>query len=105
VLSDQHLEDDPIDRVVLAVVGEHPHLGPLLAEPIHAALTLLVARGVPRQVVVHHRVEVLLQVDALGETVGADQDVLAVPNKRGNAVLSLCRWQRPGDGFHASLLR
>ena len=45
-----------------------------LAEPVDAALALLVPGRVPGQVVVDDGLEVVLEVDALGQAVGGDQD-------------------------------
>jgi hypothetical protein len=64
LLAQQHVEDHAVDRVVLAVVRHHPNLGSRLAEPVHPSLALLVSRRVPRQVVIHHGIEMVLQVDA-----------------------------------------
>jgi hypothetical protein len=45
-----------------------------LAKAVHAALALFQAVRVPRQVVVQHAGEVLLQVDALAQAVGGNED-------------------------------
>src|SRR5262249_46516687 len=76
VLTDEHVEHNAVDLVVYTVEGEHTHRTTRLAIAVHAALALLVARGVPRQVIMHDRVEVLLEIDALAETVSADQHAL-----------------------------
>ena len=78
VLAQQHLHDDAVYRVVLAVEGERADLVGRLSVAIDSALALLVARRVPGQVVVHDGVEILLQVDALAQAVGADQHALFV---------------------------
>ena len=71
-------QDDPehlaINRVVVAVQERGAYRLARLAEAIHTALALLMPRGVPRQVVVNDGVEVILQVDALRQAVGGDQD-------------------------------
>ena len=77
VLADQDIEDHAVDRVVRAVVGDDADLGLLLPEAVDAPFALLVAGGVPGQVVVQDGVEVLLEVDALGQAVGADEHILA----------------------------
>ncbi len=74
MLAQQHVEDDAVDLVVDAVVGEDADGLAVLAVAVDAALALLVARGVPGEVVVDDRVEQLLEVDALAEAVGADED-------------------------------
>ena len=104
VLADEHIEDHAVDRVVRAVVGDDAHLALLLAEAVHAAFALLVARGVPGEVVVQHGIEVLLEVDAFGQAVGADQHVLAwLGDERGDARFALGGRQQPGDRFDPHL--
>src|SRR5690606_12268917 len=73
VLAEQDVEDDAVDAVVLPVDHEGPDDVARLAEAVDAAFALLVPGGVPRQVVVDDRLEVLLEVDALGEAVGGDE--------------------------------
>jgi hypothetical protein len=99
VLADEHVEDHAVDRVVGAVVGDDPHLGVLLAEAVDPPLALLVARRVPGQVVMQHRVEVLLQVDALRQAVGADQHVLAALDECLDARPRARQAAAAGDGF------
>jgi hypothetical protein len=77
VAANEDLEHDPVDAVVLAVVGDGAHNGSALAEPVHAALALFVPCRVPGQVVVHDRGEAVLQVDALRQAVGGDQQAHA----------------------------
>ena len=70
-------------------------IGRALAEPVDPALALLVPGRVPGQVVVDDGVEVVLQVDALGQAVGRDQDAarrVASPASSAIAVLDA----RPG---------
>ena len=101
VLPDQDIEDHAVDRVVGTEVGNHPHLGRALSKPINPALALLVARGVPRQVVVEYGIEVLLQIDPFGEAVGADQhEPSRLLDERLDASLSLRRWEPASDRFH-----
>src|SRR5690606_7327331 len=61
---------------VRAVEQRRTHHAPLLPEAIDASLALLVARGIPREIVVNDRVEVVLEVHTLGEAVGGDEDAL-----------------------------
>ena len=101
VLAAEDIEDHAVDRVVPPVVGDHPHVGPSLPEAVHPSLALLVPRRVPREVVVEHRVEVVLEVDALGEAVRADEDeAAAFRGEGGDARLSFGRWQPAGDRLH-----
>ena len=68
------LSTKPSTGVVLAVEHGAAHLGGLLAKAVHAAFALLVAGGVPGQVVVDDGGEQVLQVDALRQAVGGHQD-------------------------------
>ena len=97
VLADQHVEHDAVDQVVRAVVGEHAYDLLRLAVAVHAALALLVAGGVPGQVVVDDGVEVVLEVDALAQAVGGDQDALVGLAQLGDALLALGGRQQAGD--------
>ena len=87
VLAEQDVEHDAVDLVVRAVEGERADDVAWLAEAVDAALALLVAGGVPGQVVVDDGVEVLLQVDALAQAVGGDQH----PTARSPAASSSMR--------------
>ena len=70
-----------------------------LAEAVDPALALLVAGRVPGQVVVDDGVEVLLEVDALGQAVGGDQHVVAVACRSARRrARALGRRQLTGDG-------
>ena len=73
MLAQQHVEHDPVDRRVRAVEGDHADRRLGLAVAVDAALALLVAGRVPGEVVVDDGVEVLLEVDALGQAVGRDE--------------------------------
>ena len=100
MLAQQDLHDQAIDLIVRAEQGDRAHLVGGLAEPVHAALPLLVAGRVPGQVVVDDGLKVVLQVDAFGQAVGGDQYPAAVLlGQRGDARDTLGRWQRSGhDG-------
>ena len=74
VLADEDFEDLAVDAVVAAVDGDDADVGRALAEAVDAAFALLVPGGVPGEVVVDDGVEVVLEVDALGQAVGGDQD-------------------------------
>ena len=79
VLADQDVEHESVDLVVDAVIGDHPDDLRGLAVAVDPPLALLVAGGVPRQVVMDDGVEVLLQVDPFAQAVGADQHALRAP--------------------------
>jgi hypothetical protein len=91
VLAEEDLEDDAVDGVVLAVEGDGADCGARLAVTIDAALALLVAGGVPGEVVVEDGVEGVLEVDALGEAVGADEDAAIGLGEASDAIFSLFR--------------
>jgi len=78
VALDEDLKHDAVDAVSSAVIGDGAHGVGALAEAVDPALALFVARGVPREVVVHDRGESVLQVDAFREAVGGDQHAGAV---------------------------
>src|SRR5262249_9154941 len=56
---------------------------------------------VPGKVVVDDGVEVLLEVDSLGEAVGGDEDALLGLAEREHALLSLCGGKLARDGLYA----
>ena len=98
-LADQHLEDNLVDLVVAAVEQHRPDLLALLAEAIDPALPLLQTVRI-RQVIVYHRVEVVLQVDALAETVGGDEHAALAPDQLGDLLPPLLVADFTGDGAH-----
>src|SRR5687767_11734429 len=98
MLTDEHVEHNAVDLVVYTIEGEHAHRTARLAIAVDAALALLVARGVPRQIIVHDRVEVLLEIDALAETVGAHQHALFGLCQLGDTRFALVRGQSAGYG-------
>jgi len=73
-LAKDHLKHGAVDRVIDAVHQRRADDGAGLTETVDAAFSLLVACRIPRQVVVDDGVEVLLEVDTLGEAVRGDQD-------------------------------
>ena len=106
VLADEHVHDDAVDAVVGAVQGDRADDLPRLAEPVHPAFALLMAGRVPRQVVVDDRLEILLQVDALGQAVGGDQDLSRFPGGIGEAAHpfgALLRCQLAGHHLNRGL--
>ena len=80
-LPDQHLKHREVDRVVRAVQEHSVHCVAWLPVPVDATLALLQAVWIPRQVVMHDRIEVLLQVDAFTQTVGGDEYADRLPGK------------------------
>ena len=103
VLSDQDIEDHTVDRIVAAVVGDDPNLLLFLTETINAAFTLLVAGGVPGQVVVKYGIEMLLKVDALRKTVSTNENVFArFRDETRNPQFAVNGWEQTRDGFHSN---
>src|SRR5206468_511268 len=95
-------EHDLVDAVVPAVQHDGTNLRCRLAEPVYPALALFVPGGVPGQVVVHHGLEVGLQVDAFGKAVGGDQHraqlaLVGAPGEVVDALAPLLRRQCTGD--------
>ena len=104
-LAQDYLEDGAVHRIVLAVDHQGADSGRALAEPVHAALALLVAGRVPGQVVVNGGVEEFLQVDALGEAVGGHHEAWLVAITQGvDLFFPLGGVQLAGDAEHFVLL-
>ena len=103
VLADEHFEDLAVDAVVAAVDGDDADVRRPLAEAVDAPFALLVPGRVPGQVVVDDGVEVMLQVHALRQAVGGDQDAAGavfLPRRLGeplDAVEPLGRGERAVD--------
>jgi hypothetical protein len=80
VLANQDVEHDSVNLVVGAIIGaiigHRTHFGAGLSVAVHSSFTLLVARRVPREVVMEYRVKVALQVDAFTEAIRRHQHVL-----------------------------
>ena len=74
MLSNKDVEHDAVDSVVGAVVGDGSDDVLGLSVAVDAPFTLFVTRRVPGEVVMDDRVEVVLEVDTFGETVGGNQD-------------------------------
>jgi len=100
VLSQEDLEDDSVDAVVAPVDHHHLDRPSWLAIAVHPPLALLVARGVPGQVVVHHGGEVVLEVDALAEAVCAHQYPLVGRAKAFYTRFSIGRREESCHGFN-----
>ena len=78
VLAEQDVEDDAVDLIVDAVVGERTRTAVRgLAVAIHSAFTLFMARRVPGEVVVEDCIKVLLEVDAFAQAVRTDEHCLS----------------------------
>jgi hypothetical protein len=83
-LAENYVEYRTVDWIVLAIDEDCPDGVALLSEAIDAPLALLVPSRVPGQVVMDDRIEIHLQIDALGEAVGGNQNALVVLAKRLN---------------------
>ena len=99
MLLDQDVEHDAVDLVIDPVVGDDAHALARLPVAIDATLTLFVARRVPREVVVHHRIKVFLQIDPLAQTVSADEYALRRAAQLLHALLALGWRQHAGHRF------
>ena len=95
VPAQQDVQDEAVDRVVLAVDGRDGDRRARLAVAVHAALALFVARRVPCEVVVDDRVEAALEVDAFGQAVGRDEDAARLVAEGFDARLALIGGIRP----------
>ena len=91
VLVDEDVENNAVDTVVGPVEKGDLHRGLPLAVAIHAALTLLMAGGIPGEVVMDDGIEGLLQVDALGQAVGGDEQPLIERGEFLDSLLALGR--------------
>ncbi len=104
-LLQQHVQDDGVDDIVRAVQGDRPDDRLLLSEAVDAAFALLVPGRVPRQVVVHDRLEAVLEVDAFGKAVGRHQDPGTGRGGEGGDPLDpRLRRKLPGDRVHGNAL-
>jgi hypothetical protein len=96
MLPQQDGEDDPVDLVVETVEGDHLDFGLRLEVAVDAALALLVARRVPRQVVMDDGVESFLEVDPLRQAIGRNKDPTLMLRELVHAGLALVRGQLAG---------
>jgi hypothetical protein len=97
VLLDEDIDDAAVDLIVDAEVCHDAHGGLGLSKAIHAAFPLFVAGRIPRQVVVDHRIEVLLEVDALAEAISANQHPPGRQGQGMDAFFALRRRQHTRD--------
>ena len=72
MFANKHLEHNPIDLIVSPINRYRSNYVASLTKTIDATFALFVARGVPRQVVMHDSLEMLLEIDAFRQTVGSD---------------------------------
>ena len=101
-LAQNHLQHCTVDRIVGAIHQGRADRGAGLAKAVHAAFALLVASGIPRKVVMDHGVELFLQVDALGQAVGRDQQTTRGFAQRFDAALALLGREFAGDRVHGN---
>ena len=78
MLVDQNIEYDAVDTVVPPIQKSNLNCGLLLTVAVDTAFSLFVPSRIPCEVVVNHRVKRLLQVDALAQAVGGDEQPLVV---------------------------
>ena len=102
-LAQDDFEHEAVDGVVLAVEHGAAHLGGLLAEAIHPAFALFVARGVPGQVVVDDGGEKVLEVDAFRKAIGGHQDAAVGFGHVFDSLAALFGCELAGDGVDGGL--
>src|SRR5262249_30665111 len=85
---------------------DHHHLNRrmLLSISVDSALALFVARRVPSEVIVNDGVEMILQVDALAETVSAHEDPFGFLAESHDALLAIVWRKEPGDRLDGHVL-
>ena len=96
-LAGQHVKDDLVDLVVAAIEQHRSDMPAALAEAVNPAFALFQAVRVPRQVVVDHGVEVVLQVDAFAQTLRGDQHAAIAPDQLGDLLAPLLVTDFTGD--------
>ena len=85
-LAEQDVEHDAIDGIVSAVEQAGFDLGGLLAEAVDPTFALFKPVRVPRKIVVEDGGKEILEVDALAEAIGGDQDAGFVARHLGDAL-------------------
>ena len=105
MLAQQHLQHNPIYLIVGTIVGHRAHHLARLSIAVRAPLPLLVPGGVPAQIIVHHGVKMVLQVDPFTQAIGRHQHPLWMQPQLLHPRLSLGRRQGPGHGRHRYLAR
>ena len=102
-LAQDDLEHEAVDGVVLPVEHGAAHFGRLLAEAVYPAFALLVARGVPGQVVVDDGGEQVLQVDAFRKAIGSHEDAAVGICHVFDPLAALFGREFAGDGVDGGL--
>ncbi len=100
----ENIENDAVDRVIDAVICEHAHARAFLAVAVDAAFALLVAGGVPRKIIMHDGVEIILKVDSLAETVCAYKHALWIVCEFEDARFTVGRRKIAGNGCNGDIL-
>ena len=99
-LAEDDAQHRAVDGIVLAVKHQCANSRRGLSEPVRTALALFVASGIPGEVVMDHRVEVALKVDALGQAIGCDEHGRDLPveiREALHALFALVGGEFPGD--------
>ena len=105
VPTEQDVEHQSINRVVTPVHRGNYNGWPRLTIPVYPAFTLLVPSGIPREVVVHDRIEPVLEIDAFGQAIGGDEDAAALFRKRFHPLLPLVGREPSGDRLDGNLAK
>ena len=102
VFAKEDVENNAVDLVVDTEERDDANLRARLAEAVDSPFPLVVAGGIPREVVVDDRIEVGLEIDPFTEAVGADEQPLGMFRELRDPVLTLLRGKRAGDrgNFH-----
>ena len=69
-----HAEHSAVDGIVFTIEHQRADDWTILSETIRTSLALFVTSRIPGQVVVNHRVKVILKVDTLGKTVRGNEN-------------------------------
>ena len=104
-LAQDHFEHRAVDRVVRTVQERGANDFTLLAEAIDASLTLLMSRRIPRKVVVHDGVIVVLQVHTFGKTVGRDEQAALGVSEQIHLLLAFVRGQFASHDIYRDVLQ
>ena len=92
VALDEDVQNDAVDLVVRRRSSAPARSVRSVSEPVDTALALLMSGRIPGEVIVDHRLEVLLEVDTFRQTVGRDKDVSPRLGREFVDALHLVHW-------------
>jgi hypothetical protein len=106
MFADQDFEDHTVYGIVSPIVSDTTDLGFVLTETVYPALALLVAGRIPSQIIMQYSVEMLLEINALCQAIGADENILTrFCRQICNASFPFGRRKHPRDRFDPYLGR